>query len=519
MGSFTEKIREVLSSILPVTIFVLILHVSTLTRLSGMEIGQFLMGALLVLVGLAVFLVGVDLGATPIGEYSGRYLVSKGKMSLLLLGGLLLGFLISIAEPDLQILATQVQQLTGAAITKWTMVIVVSIGVGLLVMIGFWRIARQVRLRYVVWGAYGVILLLAIFNRPIFHDFAFDASGSTTGAITTPFVLALAAGVAHLSTTQQEDARDQFGLVGLASAGAILAVLAQGLFLRSVEFTPPPGGGWATPSTFFEPFRTATGPSFFDSLLCVAPLLIVFLLLHTRAIKLRSREVIRIYVGLIFCYLGLSVFMIGVMGGFMSTGHLIGTMLVARGKPYLTIIAGFFLGMFTVVAEPAVHVLTRSIEDETDGVIPRKVVLAFLSIGVAISVALAAGRIYIEGLHLWHILLPGYILIMIMSYFTPDLFLGIAFDAGGVASGPMTATFILAFTQGIAEGVPIADVLLDGFGVIALVAMAPLITLQLLGLISMWRTKQHERELEEKERDEALVAPSSTEEDTPHVES
>ena len=182
--------------------------------------------------------------------------------------------------------------------------------------------------------------------------------------------------------------------------------------------------------------------------------------------------------------------MVGVMGGFMSAGHLVGTGLVARNQPALTVMAGFFLGMATVIAEPAVHVLTLSVEEETDGVIPRRVVLAFLAVGVAFSVALAVIRIYVEGLELWHILTPGYTLIMIMSYFTPDLFLGVAFDAGGVASGPMTATFILAFTQGIAAGVPQADLLLDGFGVVALVAMAPLITLQILGLISIWRGKR-----------------------------
>ena len=225
MGLFTEKLKEVSAAVLPVTLFVIILHFVA-TPLSGSQMGQFILGALLVLTGLSVFLVGVDLGATPIGRHSGRFLVGTGKLPLLLAGGLLLGFLISIAEPDLQILATQVQHLTSESITKWQMVIIVSIGVGLLVMIGFWRIVRRVRYRYVIWVTYGVILILAIFAKTIFHDFAFDASGATTGAITTPFILALAAGVAHITAAHQEDARDQFGIVGLASAGAILAVSA-----------------------------------------------------------------------------------------------------------------------------------------------------------------------------------------------------------------------------------------------------------------------------------------------------
>lgn len=494
MGTFTEKFKEVSASVFPVTLFVVILHFFV-TPLSGQQFGQFILGAGLVLFGLAIFLVGVDLGATPIGRHSGGFLVKTGKLPLLMAGGLILGFFISIAEPDLQILAAQIETLTTGSIGKWQMVIVVSVGVGLMVMVGFWRIIRQIRLRYVFWGAYGIILILAIFAKPIFHDFAFDSSGSTTGAITTPFILALAAGVAQITASKQEDARDQFGLVGLASAGAILAVLAQGAFQRTFDATSPPGSNGDISGRFLAPFRDATGHSLKDSVFSMAPLIIIFFLLHITFLKLRRREKTRIYIGMFFCYAGLVIFTIGVMGGFMATGHIIGSDLVLHNKPFLTVIAGFFLGMVTVIAEPAVHVLTVSVEEETDGVIPRKIVLAFLSIGVAFSVALAVIRIYTEGLELWHILLPGYTLIMIMSYFTPDLFLGIAFDAGGVASGPMTATFILAFTQGIAEGVPQADLLLDGFGVIALVAMAPLITLQILGLISIRRSRrQHKLE-------------------------
>lgn len=492
MGLLNEKIKEVLQSLVPVTIFVLILHFS-IAPLTSLQLGQFLLGSFLLLIGLSVFLVGVDLGATPIGVHSGQAIVRSGKMFILLIGGVVLGFLISIAEPDLHILATQIEQLTGYGITKWTMVIVVSIGVGLLVMAGFWRIVKQVRIRYLLWFVYGIILILACLSPLIFHDFAFDASGATTGAITTPFILALAAGVARLTASKHEDARDQFGLVGFASAGAILAVLAMGAIQRTNSIGAPPESSAPVYSNLFESFRLVAPSSFRDSLLSVVPLVAVFILLQISVIRIRKRETMRIYLGMFFCYIGLSIFMIGVMGGFMSTGHILGAKLVAIDKRWLTAIAGFFLGMVTVIAEPAVHVLTQSIEEETEGVIRRKVVLAFLSIGVAFAVMLAVIRIYTPGLHLWHILLPGYILVMILSCFTPDIFIGIAFDAGGVASGPMTATFILAFTQGIAAGVPGADPLLDGFGVIALVAMAPLITLQLLGLISVIQANKRKK--------------------------
>lgn len=492
MGLLNEKIKEVLQSLAPVTIFVLVLHF-TIAPLTSLQLGQFLLGAFLLLMGLSVFLVGVDLGATPIGIHSGHAIVRSGKMPILLMGGIILGFLISIAEPDLHILATQIEQLTGGSLAKWTMVIVVSVGVGLLVMVGFWRIVRQIRIRYVLWLVYGIILILACLSPLIFHDFAFDASGATTGAITTPFILALAAGVAKLTTSKHEDARDQFGLVGFASAGAIVAVLAMGAIQRTSAIGAPQDSATPIYSNLFESFRIVAPSSLRDSLLSVAPLVIVFFLLQISVIKIRKRDTIRIYLGMLFCYIGLTIFMIGVMGGFMSTGHILGAKLVTGDKRWMTAIAGFFLGMVTVIAEPAVHVLTQSIEEVTEGAILRKVVLAFLSIGVAFAVMLAVIRIYTPGLHLWHILLPGYILVMIMSFFTPDIFVGIAFDAGGVASGPMTATFILAFTQGIAAGVPGADPLLDGFGVIALVALAPLITLQLLGLISIIQANKRKK--------------------------
>jgi hypothetical protein len=268
MGLLNEKIKEVLQSLAPVTIFVLVLHF-TIAPLTSLQLGQFLLGAFLLLMGLSVFLVGVDLGATPIGIHSGHAIVRSGKMPILLIGGIILGFLISIAEPDLHILATQIEQLTGGSLAKWTMVIVVSVGVGLLVMVGFWRIVRQIRIRYVLWLVYGIILILACLSPLIFHDFAFDASGATTGAITTPFILALAAGVAKLTTSKHEDARDQFGLVGFASAGAIVAVLAMGAIQRTSAIGAPQDSATPIYSNLFESFRIVAPSSLRDSLLSV----------------------------------------------------------------------------------------------------------------------------------------------------------------------------------------------------------------------------------------------------------
>ena len=492
MGLFTEKLKEMGASVLPITFFVILLHF-TLTPIPVDDFWRFIIGAVLIIVGLGIFLVGVDLGATPIGELSGGALVKTNNMPVLLIGGLLLGFIISIAEPDLHVLSVQVEQFTANVVGRWQMVLVVSIGVGVMVMIGFWRLVKHIRLRTVIWVTYGIIFLLALFNSPEFLAFSFDASGSTTGAITTPFLLALAAGIAGLFEGEAEDARDRYGMVGLASAGAIFAMLIQGAVDSPVSYQQVDMAENLAPAFFMEPFITSLSGVLVDSLLSIAPLAIVFIVIQLGILKLKDKTVSRIMIGLLYCYIGLSLFMTGVNGGFMRVGRYIGAQLVLEYSPFLTILAGFFLGMLTVIAEPAVHVLTDSVQENTGGSVPRSLTLLSLAIGVAFSIVLAMIRIYVEGLMLWHILLPAYILIMILSYFTPDLFIGVAFDAGGVASGPMTATFILAFAQGAAGAHPSANILVDGFGVVALVAMAPLITIQAMGLIYKRRQRKEEQ--------------------------
>ena len=492
MGLFTEKLKEMGASVLPITFFVILLHF-TLTPIPADDFWRFIIGAVLIIVGLGIFLVGVDLGATPIGELSGEALVKTNKITVLLLGGLLLGFIISIAEPDLHVLSVQVEQFTADIVGRWQMVLVVSIGVGVMVMVGFWRLVKGIRLRTILWITYGLIFLLALFNSPEFHAFSFDASGSTTGAITTPFLLALAAGIAGLYEGEAEDARDRYGMVGLASAGAILAMLVQGALDSPGSYQQIDIAENIAPAYFLEPFTSSLSGVLVDSLLSIAPLALVFIVIHLGILRLKRQSVSRIMIGLFYCYFGLSLFMVGVNGGFMRVGRFIGAQLVLEHSPFLAVLAGFFLGMLTVIAEPAVHVLTDSVQKSTGGTVPRNLTLMSLAIGVAFSIVLAIIRIYVEDLMLWHILLPAYILIMILTYFTPDLFIGVAFDAGGVASGPMTATFILAFAQGAAGAHPAANILIDGFGVVALVAMSPLITIQGMGLIYKHRQRKEQQ--------------------------
>lgn len=498
MGALNEKLKEVTMAVLPVTVLVLILHFTTLTTLSQAELIRFLIGAAMLIFGLALFLLGVDLGATPIGKTSGDALVRTNKMPIVLAGGFILGLLITVAEPDLAILADQIALITEGALGRWEVIIFVSVGVGLLVLFAFLRTIKQLSLRVIIYIAYGVILLLAFFVPEAFHAFAFDASGSTTGAITVPFMLALAIGTSRYRAHHEKDAAASFGMVGLASAGAIIGLLFRGVLTSFADFSAENIVETAVGDEIFPVFWNEFVHSAYEGLLSLLPLAIVLIVIQLTKARLKWRHVVRAAIGLVYCLIGLIVFMTGVKAGFMPAGQKVGGLLAGMGLEWLLIVAGFFIGMLTILAEPAVHVLTKQIEEETAGNVPRRLVLIFLSAGVSISIVLSMLRILIPALKLWHILLPCYLIIMILTRFTPELFIGIAFDSGGVASGPMTATFILAFAKGAASQTPGADVILDGFGVIALVAMTPLIALQLLGILHQIRMRRlNQRKLAE----------------------
>lgn len=485
MSIFTEKLREVLQSVLPITALVVLLHF-TLTPLETIDLQRFLFGAFLIIIGLSIFLFGVDLGITPIGKFLGKGLARSNSMKYVLGMGLVLGFFISIAEPDLHILATQVSEVTNGMHPKNLLLIVVSVGIAVMLTIGLFRIVYRYPLNKAFTFLYLAIFGLAYFSTNDLFAIAFDASGSTTGALTVPFMLALAVGVASLNRKTQSAEEDSFGLVGIASAGAILAVLILGLFVRSDE--PLSGsmpGHEAVAANWLAPFLHELPKIAGEILLAVSPILIIFVLNHVFFAdqKLSKRAFRRIFLGMAYLFVGLVLFLTGVNAGFMEVGRKLGMLIAGMDSSIPVLIVGFVLGVLVILAEPAVYVLTHQIEDVTTGYVKRGIVLGFLSIGVGLAVLLSVVRVLIPWLQLWHYLVPGYLIILALSYKVPKLFVGIAFDAGGVASGPMTATFILAFIQGVAEITPDANVLLEGFGMIAMVAMMPIISLQLLGAI------------------------------------
>ena len=484
-----EKFKETLYSVLPIVIIVLLLNF-TIAPMENHFIGRFLLGAIFIIIGLSIFLFGADIGITPIGNLMGKTIAKSNKIWIVAVAGMILGFLISIAEPDLHILAGQVDDVTGGALSKNAIVVVVSIGIAVMISLGFMRIVFNQPLNKMLTIIYGVILLFGLFTTSEYLAISFDASGATTGAMTVPFILALGVGVSSLKEGKNSE-EDSFGLIAIASSGAILSVLIMSVFSKTGELTGSVENH-AIKSTsilhpFIEEFSTVVGEVF----LALLPLIILFIAFNAISFKLSKRKRNKILKGLLYTFVGLVLFLVGVNAGFMEVGNLVGYHLASLDNNWIVIFVAFVLGLVIILAEPAVYVLTEQIEDVTSGYVKRRVVMFALSIGVAVAVALSIIRILIPGIQLWHYLLSGYIIAIGMSYFVPKLFVGMAFDSGGVASGPMSATFILAFAQGVAQATRGADVLMDGFGVISLIALTPLIAIQVLGLLFKAKSKKN----------------------------
>lgn len=490
MQVVATKLKEVLISVLPVTLIVFLLHF-TVAPLDIQVLWRFVIGVLCLMIGLTIFLIGVDHGITPIGNHIGETLTRSNRLWIVIFAGMILGFFISIAEPDLHILANQIDSVSAGMISKWSIVLVVSIGIATMLAVGLSRIVFNFPLFKLLTILYGGIFVLACFTSHEYLAISFDASGATTGALTVPFILALAIGVSKMKKDSKASEKDSFGLVAIASTGAILSVMVMSIVSKTGKISGAIEEVEIADS-IWKPLiheLIIVIPEIFIALL---PILLIFLVMRKKAFWISNRETRSILFGLLFTFVGLVIFLVGVNAGFMKVGSDLGYQLADKGLYPVLILVGLCLGVVTIMAEPAVYVLTDQIEEVTSGYVKKKVVLFTLAIGVGIAVALSIIRILIPQLELWQYLLPGYLIAILLTYITPKLFVGIAFDSGGVASGPMTATFILAYTQGAAQAIEGADVIVDGFGVIAMVAMTPLIMLQILGLIFKLKSRRRE---------------------------
>ncbi|NCC49159.1 MAG: DUF1538 domain-containing protein [Clostridia bacterium] len=400
----------------------------------------------------------------------------------------MIGFIISIAEPDLHILAGQVERLTAGTIEKWSIILIVSLGIAALLALGLIRIIRNIVLHKLLIGLYAVVFILALNASDEFLAIAFDASGATTGAMTVPFIMAIALGVTLLRKDNLAANTEGFGLIGVVSVGPILAILLMDRIAGGSISPPDAPIDTLKTTSLLSPFLEKIPIVAAEVLLALLPITLIFLLMQRYSFRISRRNISWILYGLLLTYIGLFLFLLGAQGGFMEVGRTIGFNVASLDNKLYLLVIGFVLGLVTVLAEPAVHVLTHKIEDITNGAVKRNAVKAVLSLGIGTAIALAMLRIVFPQIQLWHYLLPGYLIALTLTFFVPKIFVGIAFDSGGVASGPMTGTFILAFIQGSADAVEGANVLIDGFGMIAMVAMMPIITLQILGFIYKIKT-------------------------------
>ncbi len=479
----TDKWKEAFTSVLPITLIVLVLCFLWMPAPSGAMLG-FLAGAALLIVGMGLFTLGTDLAMTPIGEHVGAAMTRSKKLWIVLLLSFLLGVIVTISEPDLQVLA---QQVPGVA--NMVLVMAVAIGVGLFLLVAMLRILFRIPMKWLLFGCYIGVFVLAMFVPDAFLAVAFDSGGVTTGPMTVPFILALGVGVSSLRVDSDAE-NDSFGLVALCSVGPILAVMILGIIFRPTEAAytasvlPEAEHTLELTGMFTHAFPHYMG----EVAIALLPIVVFFLFAHFRILHLPLRELLRILIGILYTYVGLTLFLTGVNVGFMPMGSFLGGSLAALDVRWILVPLGMLIGYYVVSAEPAVHVLSKQVYDLTAGAIPQKTLGMSLSVSVAISVGLAMLRI-LTGLNILCFLIPGYVIALVLMFLVPPIFTSIAFDSGGVASGPMTATFLLPMAMGACTALG-GNVASDAFGVVAMVAMTPLITIQILGLVYKLKQKK-----------------------------
>ncbi len=463
-------------AVLPVIGIVLVLCF-TIAPLEPGIMMAFLVGAVLLTAGMVLFSMGVDMSMSLMGERVGAAIAKSRKLWLVIVIGFILGFIITISEPDLQVLAEQVP-----AVPNMTLIVAVAAGVGAFLVIALLRMLFRIALPQLLVFFYLFVFIMAIFVPRDFLSVAFDSGGVTTGPMTVPFIMALGIGFSSVRSDRNAS-DDSFGLVALCSIGPILAVLLLGMIYRPEDTSyVPEVFPQINDSVKLWGYFMHELPEYFKEISAALIPIIAFFGLFQLVFKLVSgHNLVRIAIGLLYTYAGLVLFLTGVNVGFMPAGNYLGQVIASLPYRWIIVPIGMLIGYFIVRAEPAVFVLTKQVEEITDGAISAKAMGLSLSIGVASSIGLAMIRV-LTGISIFWLIVPGYFIALGLSFFVPKIFTAIAFDSGGVASGPMTATFLLPFAMGACSAVG-GNIITDAFGVVAMVAMTPLITIQIMGLI------------------------------------
>ena len=501
LETILEKVKEACFSVLPIALIVLLMSF-TICPLPNDIFIAFIIGTCLLIVGLGLFSLGAEMSMTRMGTHIGSNLTKSRNIPIIAIISLIVGVLITISEPDLHVLAGY----TGSQ--KLIFVLAVAVGLGIFLVIAVMRIIFNIKIKYLLLAGYGIIIALAVisyFKNPKFLAIAFDAGGVTTGAMSVPFVMSIGAGIAAISA-QSGDDDSSFGLMAICSIGPIIAILLLGLLggLDSLEYAAHPLPEFINSQGMALSFIKKVPSVIKDVLMGLVPIIIFFVIYQFCTVRVAKKEWLHISIGAIYTFLGMVLFLVGVNVGFMPVGSYLGSTLADGNLKYLVIPVGMVIGFCMTYAEPAVGVLEKQVEDATAGTIPKKILPLMMAIGVCLAAGLSMLR-SLTGISIMPMLVIGYLIAVVLTFFCPSIFTSIAFDAGGVASGVMAATFLLPLSIGIstAMGAGSDEIMMNAFGTIALVAMTPTISIQILGIA--FKIKKHTAEVSAPDIDSEVI--------------
>lgn len=476
------ELKKSCFSVLPIYALIMFLLLVRAISLSGYEIFSFSIATLFIIIGISLFNYGAEHAMTPIGVNVGKGLTKRGKFSILLIVVFAFGFFITVAEPDLSVLALQ----TKSIFPEWVLIISIGISVGIFLLLAILKILKKIDLIRILTFLYMIcfafVALLCFSNKDILVALCFDSGGVTTGPMTVPFLMAIGVGVASV-IAQKSEKEASFGFIALASIGPIIVMLVMSLFTKS-ELTYEIAD-YTISDNFFLSYGLFLWEKFKGVGLAISLLLICFLVVDLLFLKLSKKRLLKLFYGLIFVFVGLVIFLAAVDCTYMGIGYKIGSKL-AEDNIWIIVLIVFVIGALTVLAEPAIQILIHQVEEMTNGLVKKKYMFVALAFGVGIALSLAVIRIYFK-IPIVYIIIPGYLICFILSFFVPKIYTAIAFDAGGVATGPLTSSFILPIALGLCAQINFGDtnnILLYGFGVVSLVALSPLLSIELLGVIS-----------------------------------
>lgn len=470
-----EKLKESFSSVFPIVLIVLLLSF-TLCPLENDTFLAFIIGSLMLTVGLGLFLLGSEMSMTKIGSHVGANLTKSRKIPIIASIALVVGVLITVSEPDLHVLAGY------AGEAKWPFIFAVALGLGIFLVIAVLRIIFNIKIKYILLVGYGTILLLSMFVSEELIAIAYDSGGVTTGAMSVSFVMSIGAGIAAMSD-QRSGEDSTFGLMAICSIGPVISILIMSLFGMDVSYYPHSVPNFSDSQQMGLAFLRSLPQFLRDVSVGLLPIIVFFLIFQLFTEKVHKKDMLRIFIGAAYMFVGIVTFLVGANVGFMPVGSAIGTALASSPIKWSVVPVGMILGFFIIFAEPAVGVLEHQVEEATSGSIPKKILTIMMAVGVSISAGIALLRA-MTGISILPFLIVGYVIAVVLAFVAPPTFVSLAFDGGGVASGVMTATFLLPLAIGVCEAAngSSQSVMSDAFGTIALVAMAPAISIQLLGL-------------------------------------